>query len=701
MPYPSIDEATRVRDQIVDEMTQADDAYYLHDAPIMTDGDYDELRKTLREIEDEYPELVTADSPTQKVSGTTSAAFEEVPHRVRMESLDNAFSAAEVVKWAKTLPEPFVIGELKMDGLSQALWYERGLLDRAVTRGDGTTGEDVTHTARETKDLPLDINTIDGFFEVRGETYMSKASFAANNARLTKAGKKLLANCRNAAAGSLRQKDPKITRERGIEFMAFGVPEDIFTDLDDDTEVLEYLESMGFQTVPHFVIDGTDERAVQAQIDKYAAERPDLPFDIDGIVFKAVSRKVRKKLGSTSRAPRWAVAYKFPAEKKTTKLLGVEFQVGRTGAITPRAILAPVNVGGVTITSATLHNEDEIHRLDLFINDEVEIQRAGDVIPQITRVITQAPNAHEIEFPTECPACKGPTERPKGESVRRCTSGWNCPPQIQAYLEHFVSRDAMDIDGLGGSQLADLIKYLHLAKTSQIMGLPDATIGDFDQNSDPATDQISISEAMINWDGYGKTSVNKLMTAIKKARKVQLDRFIFALGIRNVGKSTARDIAKTLKTVNEFFITIATGGEFTAKLKHVDGIGPVVLKSLEDFFDDEYNYEEVFALRRICEIADMPANEEGPKPLVGEVICFTGSIERFSREQLLLIAEDLGAKTTNSAAKKTTILVVGENVGAKKIEAADKHGCTLKTPDWFFGVVDQAVMDGYKLDVMA
>lgn len=693
------DEAAQLRDQIVEQMQAADDAYYLHDSPIMTDGDYDDLRRTLREIEDEFPHLVTPDSPTQKVSGAASAAFEEVKHRVRMESLDNSFSAAEVVKWAQGLPEPEVMGELKMDGLSLSLWYINGSLAMAVTRGDGVTGENVTHTACRIRNIPLNIPVDETLVEIRGECYMSKESLEENNARLTKAGKKPLANCRNAAAGSLRQKDGDVAEERGIDFMAFGVPEDIWPDLETDPEVLDYLVELGFDVVPHFVINGTQERAVQAQIEQYAAKRPELAFDIDGIVFKAVDRGVRKKLGSTSRAPRWATAYKFPAEKKVTKLVGVEFQVGRTGAITPVAKLEPVSVGGVTVSSVTLHNEDEIKRLDLYIGDMVEVQRAGDVIPQITRVAEQTGDdvEGEIFFPKMCPACGGVTERPEDEAVRRCTAGLLCPPQVAGRLEHFVSRDAMDIDGLGPSQIADLIRYLGLSKPSQIMSLPAAGLGDFHPPTE--IDNWPVAEVMVNWSGYGKTSVAKLMAAIKRSRKPQLDRFIYSLGIRNVGKTTARDIAKELQTVDRFFTCVQNEGIFTEKLQHVDGIGPVVLSSIENFFNEADNYSEVFALRMLCDIQDMPTNAEGPKPLTGEVICFTGSMPRWSRDQCLIIAEELGAKTTNAAAKKTTILVAGDNVGAKKIEAAEKHGCEIKSPDWFFEVVEAAVAEGYKLEV--
>lgn len=703
--------AVRYQDLLL-EATAADIAYYRDDAPIMSDAAYDDLKREIAAIEATHPEIISPDSPTQKVSGTVSEAFAKVKHRVRMESLDNSFSPSDVIEWASKhcAADQFVLAQHKMDGLSLSLIYENGKLVQAVTRGDGKIGEDVTHTAREIIDLPMDISDAldlpgDMLVEVRGEVYMTKTSLEENNERLIKAGKKPLANCRNAAAGALRQKDPAVARERGIRFMAFGVTSDTFEDVESDAQVLDILSQCGFDTVPHVLLT-PQEAAIAKQIDKWTKERPDLDYDIDGIVWKLDDRDARRKMGSTSRAPRWATAYKFPAEQKTTTLEDVIFQVGRTGAVTPVAKITPVHVGGVTVSSVTLHNEDEINRLGLWIGCQVTVQRAGDVIPQIVAAF-EYPHAgdaersqyRDIEFPRNCPACGSKLHREEGEAVARCLAGHNCPPQLQAYLEHFVSRDAMNIDGLGPSQIEDMIKYLRLATPSQLMSLPDLSVSDFSEDVVYPGEDCLISEAMENWPGYGKTSVKKLMAAIRKARKVDLDKFIYALGIRNIGQTTARDIAKELKTVDAFFDCVINEGKFAKRVGHVDGIGPVVIDSFESFCDSK-NYDEVFKLRQVCEIQDMPQNLEGPKPLLGEVICFTGSMTRWSRDQALLIAEELGAKTTNSAAKKTTILVAGDNVGAKKIEAAQKFGCQIKDPEWFIEVVDKAIEDGYKLDVM-
>ena len=372
-------------------VAEADVAYYEDDSPCMSDAEYDHIKLCIAEIEAEHPEIISATSPTQKIGGKASEAFEKVTHRQKMESLDNSFSPADVAEWAaKNLTsDDLILGELKMDGLSLSLTYVEGRLTRAVTRGDGQVGEDVTHTAMEIKGLPINIAHLlddsDSLVEVRGEVYMTHENFKIHNRGVEQGvagkGAKKLVNCRNGAAGALRQKDPQVTAKRGINFMAFGVSDDTFPDITSDLEVLKTLDDLSFDVVPHFVI-GNQPKAIEQQINKYTAERPDLPYDIDGIVWKVDDRSTRKEMGSTSRAPRWATDYKFPAERKTTKLIGVDFQVGRTGAITPVALLEPVFVGGVTVSTATLHNEDEILRLDLMINDTVVIQRAGDVIPQ-------------------------------------------------------------------------------------------------------------------------------------------------------------------------------------------------------------------------------------------------------------------------------------------------------------------------------
>ena len=689
---------------IISAMAEADVAYYQLDEPILTDAEYDDLRRELLELEAEHPALATPKSPSQKVSGKASDRFVKVKHRQPMLSLDNSLTTVALDKWLDGLgtfkggyPRN-ILAELKMDGLSLSVIYENGELVRAATRGDGEIGEDVTEQARQIADLPKRIEYT-GLLEVRGECYMPRSVFAWLNEDFDMKGKKRLVNCRNAAAGALRQKDPKVTKARRLSFMAFGVTDDSLVEIDSDYLILSKLTELGFSAVPHGLM-------LPVRVNLYTREvtlnRTNLDFDIDGIVFKIDERSVRREFGFTSRAPRWATAYKFPAERRTTLLREIEVQVGRTGALTPVGVLEPVFVGGVTVSSVTLHNEDEINRLGLTVGDRVEIQRAGDVIPQVVRVTEYGSPApyKPYRLPTTCPACGGPTERPEGEAVRRCVAGFSCPPQLQAYLEHFVSRDAMNIDGLGPSQIADLIKYIGIYAPSQIMSLPDTAAWEWFDHPDAPEIIGSTEDLIAGWEGYGKTSAGKLMRAIKKARIVELGRFIYALGIRNVGETTAKDIAKHLRTADAFFECVSVENGFTdAGVDKIDGIGPIVMECLEGHFSSPMNFDEAFALRQVLEIQDIKSIS-GPQLLDGEVVCFTGSMDRWSRDQAMLIAEDLGAKVTNSAAKKTTILVAGANVGAKKIEAAEKNGCAVHDEAWFIAKVEEAMAAGYKPDIM-
>lgn len=667
---------------LLDQKLKADIAYHQNDDPIMSDGEYDALCR----------EIVALGGELTTVGAAPSSSFEKVAHRVRMGSLDNAFTEEDVGKFIRDTKAAIYLAQHKMDGLSLSLTYETGRLARAVTRGDGETGEDVTAGAKYLN-VPLRIDTSDEITEIRGEVYMPREHFFEINRQLGEAGKKLFANCRNAAAGTLRQKKAAVVGDRGLRFAAYGVTPNTFPTLDSDAEVLERLQEYGFEVVATRVTTGD---GLLDAFESIGLERTTLPHDIDGVVYKVNSRAERRELGETSRTPRWGVAHKFPAEKAYTDLIGVDFQVGRTGAITPVARLVPVNVGGVMVSNATLHNEDEIARLGVRLRDTVEVQRAGDVIPQVLRVIGHDDKSAgtNIVFPTECPSCGSETHREPGEAVRRCIAGHNCPDQLQAFLEHFVSRDAMNIDGLGPSQIADLIKFLKLKFPTQIMALPDSEIEDFGFPDCP----MSVAEAMVNWEGYGKASVAKLMSAIRKARTVSLDRFIYALGIRNVGQTTARDIAKFFRTTDAFFAALNTDRGFEPLLQ-VDGIGPVVVQSLED--TAELILDEAFYLRRECDIQDM-ADSVSDHLLVlkGEVIVFTGGLDRWDRDAASIIAEDLGAKVTGSVSKKTTILVAGSNTGKTKTDAAEKNGTKVIDEAGFINIVEQAVELGYKLDVM-
>jgi DNA ligase (NAD+) len=666
---------------LLDQKSKADIAYHQNDDPIMSDGEYDAL---CREIVSLGGELTT-------VGAAPSSTFEKVRHRVRMGSLDNAFTPEDVAKFVKDTQTNVYLAQHKMDGLSLELTYEGGRLILANTRGDGETGENVTAGAKYLN-IPLTIPT-ENLVEVRGEVYMTKEDFFRINRELEAVGKKLFANCRNAAAGTLRQKKATVVRDRGLRFAAYGVTPNTFQTLDSDAEVLERLQEYGFEVVTTRVTTGA---GLLSAFESIGLERAILPHDIDGVVYKVNSRAERRELGETSRTPRWGIAHKFPAEKAYTDVTGVDFQVGRTGAITPVARLVPVNVGGVVVSNATLHNEDEIARLGLRLGDTVEVQRAGDVIPQVVRVIGHADNSGgtNIVFPTACPSCGGALRRKTGEAVWRCIGGSRCPAQVQAGLEHFVSRDAMNIDGLGPSQLVDLITRLHVKFPAQIMELPDLAMGDL---GFPEF-EMSVADGMVHWEGYGKTSVTKLMTAIRKARTVSLDRFIYALGIRNVGQTTARDIAKFFRTTDTFFTALNTDRGFEPLLQ-VDGIGPVVVESLEQ--TAELILDEAFYLRRVCDIQDLAENAADHLLVLRDhVIVFTGGLDRWDRDAASIIAEDLGAKVTGSVSKKTTILVAGSNTGKTKTDAAVRNGTQVIDEAAFIKIVEDAVELGYKLDVM-
>lgn len=667
----------------------ADIAYHQNDDPIMSDGEYDALCR----------EIVSQGGKLETVGAAPSSNFEKMIHRVRMGSLDNAFTDEDVTKFVSDTNAAVYLAQHKMDGLSLSLVYERGKFRRAVTRGDGEVGEDVSAGAKYLN-IPLVIDTTDDVTEIRGEVYMPRDKFFEINLELGRAGKKLFANCRNAAAGSLRQKKAIMVRERGLRFCAYGVTPDTLTQLDSDFDVLLTLEGWDFEVVTTQVCrSGEDLLRVFRSI---GMDRANLPHDIDGVVYKVDSRRARKKLGETSRTPRWGVAHKFPAEKAFTDLLAVEYQVGRTGAVTPVGKLHPINVGGVLVSSATLHNEDEIKRLGLRIGDTVEIQRAGDVIPQVLRVVGHADKSAgtNIVFPTSCPSCGGALRRKTGEAVWRCVAGTKCPAQVQAALEHFVSRDAMNIDGVGPSQIVDLITKIGITSPSQLMHLPDTQAdeviyADGFPGHEPGT---MLAAEMETWEGYGKTSVGKLMSAIRKARTVSLDRFIYALGIRNVGQTTAKDIAKFFRTTDAFFNALNTQQGFLP-LTQIDGIGPVVVQSLED--TAELILDEAFALRRECSIQDMAeAVSDHLLLLKDQVIVFTGGLEKWDRDAATVVAEDLGAKVTGSVSKKTTILVAGSNTGKTKTEAAEKNGTKVIDEAGFIAIVNQAVELGYKLDVM-
>lgn len=682
-----------VLNRLYTQKAKADYHYHNLDEPIMSDADYDTLCR----------EIVSAGGALTDVGAATDGRFEKFRHEVPMMSLDNAFSQADVEQWVSSLGGVVrITAQHKFDGLSLTLIYVYGELKTAATRGDGDVGELVTRQALEVGGVP---RTLTGtavehaIVEVRGEVVMPKATFSALNSNLIAAGKKPFANPRNAAAGSLRQRDPLVTRARGLRFIAFGVTADTFSDLQYESDCLSRLAGAGFAFVGHPLgrpaADTIPTELVHLH-DEITGTRSTLAYDIDGLVYKVDDRDHRKTLGATSRAPRWAIAHKFAAERAVTILEGVDWQVGRTGIIAPVARLQPVNVGGVMVSNATLHNIDEIARLDIRLGDKVEIQRAGDVIPQITgRVANDDGNAlsEDIYPPASCPSCSRPLTR--HDAHLRCTSGKDCDAQFLGFLEHFVSRDAMNIDGLGPSQIEDLFEQGWLADAGDIMDLPERVVP---YPSNP-NENITAAEALAELPGWGKTSVKKLVIAITKARKVELHKFIYALGIPQIGETTAKDLAKWCGSVDTFFNAAQEEGGFEG-FRQVNGIGEATIAALEAHWTD-YHLEEAFRLRQICEIVEPKQTASSDAQVfAGMTLVFTGGLDRWPRDTAALIVEDLGGKVTNKVTKKTSVLVAGSNVGKVKTDDARNIGVDPWTEADFIAKVEEAISLGYKLDVL-
>lgn len=678
---------------------QADEAYHNADEPIMTDAEYDDLIKKIK----------AAGGEIENVGATPDGRFAKVKHEMPMLSLDNAFTDADVADWFKSLDGYYTIGvQKKLDGLSLSILYEDGELVVAATRGDGTTGENVTANAMQIGNVPKKLKTprlSSGIVEVRGEVVMPKASFLDLNVIMEDQGKKPFANPRNAAAGSLRQKDPAITGQRGLSFIVFGVTPDTLEEVNNEAEILELLADEGFEVELPTIIDRDHARMLCWHHATMAKLRAELPFDIDGMVYKVLSRSCRDKIGYTSRAPKWAIAHKFAADKAVTRLNDVDWQVGRTGIIAPVARLEPVNVGGVLVSNATLHNLDEIERLGIGIGDMVEIQRAGDVIPQVLGKHGPSPYNYDrvpISPPDGCPCCGEALVRQ--DAYLRCMAGKQCDDQFQGFLEHFASRDAMNIDGLGPSQIKDLIEQGYLNDAADIMDLPNKQTMTVDIETYGSIGEIStsdprpIAEALEKLPGWGATSVKKLFNAIDKARKVDLDRFIYALGIPLIGKQTAKELAKWCGSVDAFFDAVSAEGGFS-KFVAVDGIGQITVDALEAHWS-EYHVDEAFRLRQFCDIQDPKKAGDEFAVFKGMTIVFTGGLNRWSRETASLIAEELGAKVTNSISKKTTVLVAGKDTGAVKMKKAVECGTEVWNEFEFIQRIEEAVAAGYVLDVM-
>jgi DNA ligase (NAD+) len=678
------------------EIAEHDRRYHQEDAPVISDAEFDALVARNAAIEARFPDLVRPDSPSRRVGAAPAGPFGKVRHRVPMLSLGNAFAAEEVGEFIERIRRFLnlaadavveVTAEPKIDGLSISLTYEDGRLVQGATRGDGAEGENVTANVATVADIPERIAAaeVPERFEVRGEIYMARSDFLRLNESQAAAGEKLFANPRNAAAGSLRQLDSAITRGRPLRFFAYAWGD--VTRLPADTQwgVIAAFKRWGLPTNPLMRLCRSAEELV-AYHREIGLQRASLDYDIDGVVYKVNRLDLQQRLGFVSRSPRWAIAHKFPAEQATTVLRDIEIQVGRTGALTPVARLEPVNVGGVVVTNATLHNEDEIARKDIRIGDTVIVQRAGDVIPQVLGYIPEKrpDEAAPFAFPELCPACGSHAVRETNERtgkidvVRRCTGGLICPAQAVERLKHFASRNAFDIEGLGDKQIEEFHAEGRIKSPADIFTLE-------------ARDGQGVPR-LVDKEGFGEKKVQKLFAAIAARRRVGLDRFIFALGIRHVGETTARDLARAYGTVDAFIAAAkaaAAGGrgsEAYAEIDAIEGIGPSVVDALVDFFGEPHNVAALAAL--LAELAVQPVERpttEG-SPVAGKTVVFTGTLERMARAEAKARAERLGAKVASSVSRKTDIVVAGPGAGSKLAEA-EKHGVRVMTEDEWIALI--------------
>ncbi len=641
--------------QLRADLDDANYRYYVLDEPTLTDADYDRKLQRLKQLEGEHPELISPDSPTQRVGAAPAEGFPEVAHAIPMLSLDNAFSRDDIVAFAERVAERLECQseeiefscEPKLDGAAVSLVYEQGVLVSGATRGDGRTGEGITSNLRTLRSVPLKLmgKNVPELVEVRGEVIMRHSGFEALNERAREEGSKVFANPRNAAAGSLRQLDPRITATRPLEFHAYQAAR-LEPDLGDATHsaLMARLSTLGFRTSAELTTM-YGPGAVADYCEQLGAKRDQLGYDIDGVVIKVNDLRHQRELGFVARAPRWAVAFKFPAQEEVTTLNDVEFQVGRTGAITPVARLAPVTVAGVTVSNATLHNADEITRLGVMIGDTVAIRRAGDVIPQVVRVDEEKrpADARAITFPDHCPVCGSDIERLEGEAVARCSGGLYCAAQRKEALKHFASRKALDIDGLGEKLIEQLVDQEWVKTPADLFHL--------------SVEQLKSLPRM------GEKSATNLVNALEKAKQTTLARFIYALGIREVGEATAANVA------NHFGTLQALQDADQAALEAVNDVGPIVAKHIHTFFRQPHNLETLQALIEAGITWQESEVTQGPTPLEGQTWVLTGAMESMTRDEGKARLQALGAKVAGSVSKKTTCLVAGEAAGSKLTKA--------------------------------
>lgn len=629
-------------DELIDIINEASIKYYVDDNPSITDQEYDDYYNELLKLEEKYPDLKRSDSPTLRVGGKVVDKFEKVTHESPMLSFDDIFNEDEIVLFderiKKTCPNATYTLEPKMDGLSGSLLYEKGVLKRAATRGDGLIGENITHNVKTIKSVPLRLNKeLD--IEVRGEIYMSKASFEKCNKEKEKRGENLFANPRNAAAGSVRQLDSKIAAKRNLDFMAYFIPNPDKYGIKTQGESLEFLKELGFKT--NYKLNGLakDVNDIINYIDDLGRKRPNLPFEIDGVVLKVNSLEDEAKLGFTERVPRWGIAYKFPAEEVLTTLKEIKFTVGRTGKITPNALFSPVHVAGSVISKATLHNEDYCLDKDVRVGDVISIRKAGDVIPEVVEVKKERRTGKEVPFKMieNCPMCA--SKLVKEDANYFCKNDL-CPARKMEGLIHFASRNTMNIDGLGERIIEDFYNMGFIKSISDIYLLSNH------------------KEDLIELEGFGEKSVNNLLESIENSKNNSLEKVLFALGIRHVGKKTAKILAKRYKNIDNI-INVNID-----ELTNVNDIGEIIAKSVKTYFDDPLNLKLIEDLKKLGLNFEYK-NDSSDDTLSGMTFVLTGTLEKYKREELTKILEDKGAKVTSSVTKKTTGVIVGDKPGSK------------------------------------
>lgn len=675
--------------RLADEIRAHNVAYHQEDAPVVSDAEYDALFQRLLALEAAHPDLATDDSPSQSVGAAPAQGFAKVRHAVPMLSLGNAFDAEDVGEFLARVrrflnledaDSPEIVAEPKIDGLSVSLRYEDGVFVRGATRGDGNEGEDITANLRTIGDIP---DTLAGpapdIVEVRGEVYLPRSAFLELNARQDGAGAKLFANPRNAAAGSLRQLDTAVTASRPLRMFAYAWGELSADVAETQWDFLEQAKAWGFETNPLSLIC----RNLDDILTNYTAiseQRPSLDYDIDGIVYKVNRLDLQRRLGFVSRAPRWAIAHKFPAEQATTVLQGIDIQVGRTGSLTPVARLEPVTVGGVVVSNATLHNEDEITRKDVRVGDTVVVQRAGDVIPQVVRAITEKrpKGAKAFVFPDKCPICGSDAVRGPDEAVRRCTGGLTCAAQVVERLKHFVSRDAFDIEGFGAKHITAFHDDGLISSPGDIFRLEESVVAER--------------------EGWGEQSAANLIRAIEERKNIPLDRFIYALGIRQVGQATARLLARNYGSFADWHASMCRAaaeragnpdemkkpelvGETFAALCDIDQIGISVADDLVAFFAEAHNTDVLDDLGALLDIEAFEAPTVD-SALAGKTIVFTGTLEKMTRSEAKARAEALGAKVSGSVSSKTDLVVAGPGAGSKAKKATELGIETIDEDAW-------------------